>query len=135
YRLLGGQSEERVRESEVDQTAVVFIDIVIDSLLLPPNHIHRVRLVVAIVIAAFGPQELLPALNERETLRGEEHGGGQLVHGAAVGISHGRIIYGADHEPVPERVIVVALDVVDRFQRRIGEVIERTADANLHLPD
>src|SRR5262249_8487487 len=129
------QAEERVGAPQFDQSAIVFDHVVLFGLFAPADHIHRIGFVVAVVVAAFGPQEFLAALDERNALRGEDDRRRELVHGATVGGGDRGVFGGADQQTIPQRVIVVALDVVDGFERRVGEIVYSAADALLDLID
>src|SRR5262245_27577109 len=129
------QAEERMGAPQFDQAAIVIDHVMLFGLLSPADHIHRVRLVVTVVIAAFGPQKLLSALDERDALRGEDDRRGELVHGATVVGGDRGVFGGADQQTIPQRVIVVAFNVVDGFERRVGEIVDRAADALFDLLD
>src|SRR5262245_11912819 len=102
-----------MRAPQRDQAAIVSKDIVIIRLLLPTQHVDRVRLVVAIMVTALAAQELLPGMYKRNALRSQQECRRQLIHRTPVGFGYGGVVNGADEQPVPKRVIVVALDVVD----------------------
>src|SRR5262249_3890757 len=86
-------------------------------------------------VAAFGPQKFLAALDERNSLRGEDDRRRELVHGATVVGGDRGVFGGADQQTIPQRVIVVALDVVDGFERRGGGIVYSAADSRLDLID
>src|SRR5262249_40948070 len=122
------QSKQRMRAPERDQAAIVFIYIVMLGLHLPPDHIHRIRFVITVMIAAFRPQKLLSGMDKGDALRSEQYGGGKFIHCAPTGIGHHRILNGADQQSIPQRVVVMTFDVVDRFEWRIGEIVDCAAN-------
>src|SRR6185503_20786339 len=114
-----------------DQASIVLEDIEICSLPLPTDHIQRIGFVIAVVIAPFCPKEFLSGMDEGYSLCGKDCHRRQLVHGATIRIRHRRAIDRADQEPVPERMVVVAFDIVYRLEGTICEILNPAANTLL----
>src|SRR5262245_11593106 len=121
--------------AQLDQAAIIFDHVELFGLFAPADHINRVRLVIAVVIASLGAQKLLAALDEWNALRGEDDRRPQFVHGATVRGGDRSVVGGADQQTIPQRMIVVAFDVIDRFEWGVGEIVNTASDALLDFID
>ncbi len=59
YIVLSLETKDRMRHSQRDQSPVIIINVVVGSLVLPADHIDVIGSVIAVMVAALGPQELL----------------------------------------------------------------------------